>query len=193
MHRHASAADRALQQSSPPINKRWISWSRVWDLLALLVIAFVVWKLLVAPRALSKGSAVPAPHIVLASLQGVPFTLVAHRGHVVFLDFFASWCEPCKISLPLVSRFARAHPEVEVIPIDVGEPPGIVAPFARQYQLQSVALDRDQLAMHWFGVAGLPTMVVIDPRGNIRATWPGLNPAIQLNMANAESQLRGGG
>ncbi|MDQ6930638.1 MAG: TlpA family protein disulfide reductase [Candidatus Eremiobacteraeota bacterium] len=162
-------------------------------MLALLVIAFVVWKLLVAPRALSKAGAVPAPHVVLASLQGAPFKLVAHRGRVVFLDFFASWCEPCKISLPLVSRFARAHPEVEVVPIDVGEPPGIVAPFAKHYQLRGVALDRDQLAMQWFGVAGLPTMVVIDPRGNIRATWPGLNPAIQLNMANAESQLRGGG
>ena len=170
-----------------------MSPSRVWDVLALLVIAFVIWKLLIAPRALGKANAFPAPHVVLASLQGDPFRLVAHKGRVVFLDFFATWCEPCKLSLPLVERFAKSHPEVDVIPIDVGEIPGIVAPFAKQYGLHNVALDPDQRAMHWFSVSGFPTMVVIDPQGNIRANWPGLNPAIQMNMSNAESKLRSGG
>ncbi|GAC1392975.1 MAG: TlpA disulfide reductase family protein [Vulcanimicrobiaceae bacterium] len=169
-----------------------MTMARVWDALALLVIAFVVWKLLIAPRSLRQSDAQPAPHVTLASLQGPPFRLEAHRGRVVFLDFFASWCEPCKISLPLVERFARSHPEVDVIPIDVGEPPAIAGPFAAQYHLHGVALDQNKLAYNWFGVNGFPTMVVVDPKGNIRATWPGLNPAIQLNMANAASELRTG-
>ena len=163
---------------------------RVWDILALLVIAFVIWKLLIAPRSLRQGAALPAPHITLNSLQGAPFKLADHRGRVVFLDFYATWCEPCKISLPLVEHFAKAHPEVDVIPIDVGEPPFIAAPFAKAYHLHNVALDESKLAANWFGVEGFPTIVVIDPKGNVRANWPGLNPAVQLNMANAESQLR---
>jgi len=135
------------------------------------------------------AAARPAPHIVLNTLDGKQFALTAHRGRVVFLDFFATWCTPCKISLPLVERFAQRHPEVDVIPIDVGETPRVAERFARKYGLRSVALDRDQLTAAWFGVVGFPTMVVIDRRSRVRATWPGLNPAISLNMANAASQL----
>lgn len=159
-------------------------------MLALLVIAFVVWKLAIAPRNLSQSQARPAPHVQLASLEGAPFVLTAHAGRVVFLDFYASWCEPCKISLPLVERFSRNHPEVDVIPVDVGEPRPIAQAFAKQYHLRRATLDDHKLAAAWFGVVGFPTMVVIDAKGNVRATWPGLNPAIQLNMANAAAQLR---
>lgn len=163
--------------------------ARIWDVLALLIIAFVVWKLLVAPRSLSQTNAVPAPHVVLATLGTAPFKLIDHRGKVVFLDFYASWCEPCKISLPLVEHFARSHALADVIPIDVGEPPPVVAAFAKQFNLSGVALDQNRLAANWFNVEGFPTMVVIDPQGNVRGTWPGLNPAIQLNMENALTQL----
>ena len=188
----ASAAVRALQQSLPPAKPRpkWLTVARVWDVLALLVIAFVVWKLVVAPRNLAQSQARPAPHVQLASLEGAPFVLAAHAGRVVFLDFYASWCEPCKVSLPLVERFSRNHPEVDVIPVDVGEPRPVAEAFARQYRLRHATLDDHKVAAAWFGVVGFPTMVVIDPKGNIRATWPGLNPAIQLNMANAAAQLR---
>lgn len=163
---------------------------RVWDVLALLVIGLVVWKLIIAPRNLSQSQARPAPHVKLVALHGRPFELAAHRGRVVFMDFYASWCEPCKISLPLVERFARNHPEVDVIPIDVGEPVPVAAAFAQQYNLNNVALDSQRLAATWFGVIGFPTMVVVDAAGNVRATWAGLNPAIQLNMASAAKQLR---
>ena len=149
-----------------------------------------MWKLVVAPRNLSQSQAHPAPHVKLAALQGKPFELAAHRGRVVFLDFYASWCEPCKISLPLVERFARNHPEVDVIPVDVGEPVPVAAAFAQQYHLDHVALDSQRLASTWFGVIGFPTMIVVDRQGNVRATWAGLNPAIQLNMANAANHLR---
>jgi len=186
-----SAAGKALQQSlAPAKGRRWFTPARLWDVLALIVIAFVIWKLLFAPRSLPQSAARPAPNVVLESLTGKPFVLAAHRGRVVFLDFYASWCAPCKLSLPLVERFARTHPEVDVVPVDVGESPVIAGEFARRYGLHRVALDRDQLAANWFGVVGFPTMVVVDPRSRVRATWPGLNPAIGLNMASAESQLR---
>ncbi len=165
----------------------------MWDALALLVVAFVAWKLLIAPRWLQSGSVQPAPRITLSSLSGPPFKLAAHRGHVVFLDFFASWCEPCKLSLPLVERFARSHPQVDVIPIDVGEAPAVAAEFAKAYHLHGVALDPQRIAYSWFSVEGFPPLVVIDARGNIRATWAGLNPAVQINMAHAAASLGAGG
>ena len=166
----------------------WFTLSRALDLLAVLVVLFVIYRLFVAPRFMT-SRAFPAPHVTYQTLAGQPFVLTQHRGRVVFLDFFATWCEPCKISLPLVERYARAHPEVDVVPVDVGEPREVVAAFARVHGLRHVALDPKTLSQGFFQIDGFPTMVVIDPKGLLRATWPGLNPAIQMNMAHAEKVL----
>lgn len=183
------------RQPAPGVSKsgpvrRGFTLSRVLDVLAVLVVLFVLYRIFIAPRDLSVANAHPAPHVTFQSLSGKPFVLTQQRGHVVFLDFFASWCEPCKISLPLVEKYARAHPEVEVVPIDVGEPRAVVAAFAQSHGLRHVAMDPQTLSRGFFQVQGFPTIVVIDPQGRIRATWAGLNPAIQLNMAHAEQTLR---
>jgi thiol-disulfide isomerase/thioredoxin len=168
---------------------RRFTLSRALDVFAVLVVLFVVYRLVIAPRFLSSASAHPAPHVTYQTLSGKPFVLTEHRGRVVFLDFWASWCEPCKISLPLVEKFARAHPEVDVIPVDVGEPRAVVAAFAQAHHMQHVALDPKSFSQGFFQIDGFPTMVVVDPQGRIRATWPGLNPAIQLNMGHAAKNL----
>jgi thiol-disulfide isomerase/thioredoxin len=163
---------------------------RALDVLAVLVVLFVLYRIFVAPRYLSTAVAHPAPHVVYQTLSGKQFALAQERGRVVFLDFWASWCEPCKLSLPLVEKFARAHPEVEVVAVDVGEPRAIVEAYARAHDMQHVALDPKTLSQGFFQLDGFPTMVVVDPQGRIRATWTGFNPAIQLNMAHAEQTLK---
>lgn len=169
--------------------KKWWTLSRVLDVLAVLVVLFVLYRIFVAPRYLNVANAHPAPHVTYQTLSGKPFVLTQHRGRVVFLDFWASWCEPCKLSLPMVEKFARAHPEVDVIAVDVGEPRGIVERFARAHGMEHVALDPQALSQGFFQINGFPTMVVIDPQLRIRATWTGFNPAIQLNMAHAAQTL----
>ncbi len=161
-----------------------------FDLLAVAAVLFVLYKIFVAPRFLSQAAAFPAPHVSYATLSNDAFVLTQHRGRVVFLDFWASWCEPCKLSLPLVETFARAHPEVDVVPVDVGEPRAVVETFARAEHLRNVALDPKTLSRGFFQIEGFPTMVVIDPRGRVRATWSGFNPAVQMNMAHAEKTLQ---
>ena len=174
----------------PPARKKWWTLSRALDVLAVLVVLFVLYRIFLAPRYLSTANAHPAPHVTYQTLSGKPFVLTQQRGHVVFLDFWASWCEPCKLSLPMVEKFARAHPEVEVIPVDVGEPRAVVETFARAHDMRNVALDPKTLSSGFFQIEGFPTMVVIDPQGRIRATWTGFNPAIQMNMAHAAQTLK---
>lgn len=169
--------------------RNWFTLSRVFDIAAVLVVLFVLYRLVVAPRLMNNARAYPAPHVTYQTLSGKPFVLTQHRGRVVFLDFWATWCEPCKISLPLVEKYARAHPEVDVIPVNVGEPRAVVAAFALAHNMKHVALDPKSLSQGFFQIEGFPTMVVIDPNGFIRATWPGLNPAIQLNMEHAAKTL----
>lgn len=179
--RHASGEGRGSQRSS--------AWSRVWDALAVSAIAFALWKIFVVPRSFSTPGSQPEPHAVYPRVSGGTFRLADQRGHVVFLDFYASWCEPCKIELPLVERWSRAHPKALVVPVDVGEARTVAVEFARRYSLQNVVLDPRSSARALFGVAGFPTIVVIDATGDIRAKWEGLNPAIGLALTNAANHL----
>ena len=166
-------------------------WGRLFDILAVLVIVFVAWKIFVAPRVLKEGaSSYPAPRVAYQRLNGGTFSIENARGHVLFLDFFASWCEPCRLEMPMVEAYARKHPEAEVVAIDVGEPRSVVAAFAKRYGISNVALDPTTSAQGFFQIEGFPTIVVIDPRGRMRATWAGFNPAIEMAMSNAERNLR---
>jgi thiol-disulfide isomerase/thioredoxin len=173
-----------LQQSS-----RWISLKRLWDAIALAVIAFAVWKVLIVPLNLDARNAHPAPRAVFPKLDGGTFRVVDERGRLLFLDFYASWCEPCKIQLPLVEGWVASHPRAVVVPIDVAETRTAAATFARKYALSGVALDPSAQARALFSVDGLPTVVVIDPSGNVRAKWEGLNPAIGVAMSHAQATL----
>ena len=155
----------------------------------MLAIGFALWKVFIAPRDLNAANAHPAPHVAYARLDGGTFHVTEERGRLLFLDFFASWCEPCKIELPAVEAWAKQHPRAVVVPVDVGEPRVVALDFARRYDLKNVALDPEAGARALFAVRGFPTVVVIDPAGRVRASWEGLNPAIALAMSNAQRTL----
>lgn len=166
------------------------NWGRIFDVLALCAVAFVAWKIFFAPRALNVALAYPAPRIAYPKLDGGTFHISDERGRVVFLDFYAAWCEPCRLETPLVQHFARAHPGIAVVPVDVGEPPEVAARFAQRFHLHGVVLDPHGRSQGFFQIQGFPTIVVIDPQGRIRATWPGFNPAIDLAMQHAQRALQ---
>jgi peptide/nickel transport system substrate-binding protein len=151
-----------------PSARRWVA--RGLDVLAALIVLFALFEFFVAPR-LAENRIVPAPPVRLT-----------------YLDFWATWCEPCQQSIPLIQRFARRHPEVDVVSVDVGEPPGVVRGFVRSHPMERIALDPDQTAGSAFGIADFPTMVVIDPQGNEREKWLGFNPEIEAQMAAAEAR-----
>ncbi len=151
----------------------------------MLVIGFAIWKIFIAPRSFEPAGTHPAPAAIYQRLNGGAFHVAGERGRVLFLDFYASWCEPCKLELPLVEAWSRAHPAAAVVAVDVGEERPIAAAFARRYRLQNVALDPESSARALFAVQGFPSVVVIDRSGFVRAKWEGLNPAIALAMNNA--------
>ncbi len=164
-----------------PPPRRWAA--RALDVIAVVIVLLAVARFLVLPRL--HRQVVQAPPVSLATLDGGRFELERRRGHLVFLDFYATWCEPCRESVPMVQHFKRTHPGVDVVSVDVGELPDLVRPFARQFGMRDVALDPDQTVAHAFGVSGFPTMVAVDPAGRIGATWIGFDPAIERDMADA--------
>jgi peroxiredoxin len=118
----------------------------------------------------------PAPAFVLNDLLGKVVSLSDLRGKVVILDFWATWCGPCKESFPGMKAFVekyKANPEVEVLFIDswerVKDKTKNAADFiaANGYPFHVLVDNKDEV-IDAFQVDGVPTKFVIDKNGRIR-------------------------
>ncbi len=110
------------------------------------------------------GSAAPP-------LKAEPFrgdkALAAGRPHLLF--FWATWCAPCKASLPEVLAFAQAR-DIEVVAI-TDEDPDVLTGFFKQFNQpfpETVAVDPYRATFQAYGVSGTPTFVLVDSNGIVR-------------------------
>jgi cytochrome oxidase Cu insertion factor (SCO1/SenC/PrrC family) len=130
----------------------------------------------------------PAPALSLPGLRGGRVSLKLLRGKVVVLNFWATWCPPCKSEMPLLQRWYRSvnGKGVVVLGVDQQEGRRDVASFVQHVHVTyPIALDTDGVASAQFNVAGLPTTLVIDRHGIVRSYRPGI-----LDASYLESQLR---
>ena len=118
----------------------------------------------------------PQPALTLPTLDGVPWTLSEQAGQAVLLNFWASWCEPCRAEMPALQRLAerQAAEGLQVRAVNFRESPDTVRRFmAREGMNLPVLLDADGSAAKSLGIGIFPTTVAIDRRGRIRFTVTG--------------------
>ena len=124
-----------------------------------------------------------APDFTLASLEGETVALASARGDVVILDFWATWCGPCRRWMPIVERAhaALADRGVRVYAVNLREDAGKV----RQYLAQTgvrvpVLMDRDGAVADRYGAQSIPLTVVIGRDGRVVDTLLGVHTADDL-------------
>ncbi len=171
---------------------------------ALLVGAVLNWRRAALPPSVGPREGLLAPPLVavaatggrearlpLTDQEGRPVRLEDHRGKVVVLNFWASWCVPCRKEMPDLQRLeAKYRGRVKVIAVNATnqDDEGATRLFLSRYGIELlVAFDRTGQVTAAYGVYFFPTTFIVDPAGVIRARVEG-----RMTLAMMEAALRAG-
>jgi len=167
-----------LQSDAPGLEKTCmrIRRRRLNVRLAVAAIA-AVGVIAVTPTARSLTNGDPAPACVLAVLDGSrSVSLAEYRGQVVYLDFWASWCGPCRESFPFMNELQRelAGRGLQILAVSVDKTADEARRFLARYPAQfATALDAPGACPAAYRLEGMPSSYVIGRDGIVRAVHVG--------------------
>ncbi|WP_417560855.1 TlpA disulfide reductase family protein [Marinomonas sp.] len=136
------------------------------------------------------AKAAPLQTVMLPEYQtNQKISLEMEKGQVVLVDFWASWCGPCRESFPWMTSMQAKYKDqgLKVIAINLDQEKGQALDFLEEFKPGfSVLFDTKAELPEDFGVIGMPTSFLIDRQGNIRATHVGFH---QKNINEYESAI----
>jgi len=114
----------------------------------------------------------------LADINGNTLRLSDHSGKVIILNFFATWCPPCRMEMPDFNEISETYKgEVEIIAINLGDPVQKVKEFADELGLLfTIASDDGNVSNAYGPIRAIPVSVVIDKDFNIAKKYIGARP-----------------
>jgi thiol-disulfide isomerase/thioredoxin len=121
-----------------------------------------------------------APNFVLSELSSEKLhQLEDYRGRVVYLDFWASWCGPCRQSLPALDKLQQEYSpnDFVVLAINLDERSEDALAFLEQYPVSyTVLTEKTGKTQRAYELVGLPSSVLIDQKGEIIGMFQGFHP-----------------
>ncbi|MCG2583759.1 TlpA disulfide reductase family protein [Massilia sp. TS11] len=142
--------------------------------------------------ALQPGAA--APNLELAADSG-PFQLEAYRGKLVYLDFWASWCGPCKQSFPWMNAMQAKYADkgLVVVAVNVDTARADAERFLKAVPAQfKIAYDPKGQAAQQYAIKGMPSSILIGRDGKVLSVHAGFNPGAREQLERALEAALGG-
>jgi thiol-disulfide isomerase/thioredoxin len=123
----------------------------------------------------------PAPDFKLNALDGKPLTLLSLQGKVIFLNFWATWCGPCRAEIPdLIALQDRYKGRLQIIGLDVDDEEADIQKYVEEMGINyPVVMTPNDLRIQYGGIPALPTSFVLDTEGRVVQKHVGLwNPTV---------------
>lgn len=137
--------------------------------LGVVLVAFLVWGLPtgVAQLMENQGDPITLPSMTLSSLDGGEVDVANYQGIPTVINFWATWCPPCRREMPMMAAVARRADDVRFLFVNQGESAGAVESYlsAENFQIPNLLLDQQQRLGAFFGIRGLPTTLFFDAQG----------------------------
>ena len=124
-----------------------------------------------------------APDWTLMSIEGDTVSLSDYEGQTVVLNFWATWCGPCKSEIPEFRQFVNDHPDIPVFGIAVDGSASKLRQFAKQNRMNYPVLKGDMAIQQDYNVSSLPMTVIVGPDGQIDDVHIGMMLSSQLEWA----------
>ncbi len=134
----------------------------------------------------------PAPGFKLPDLMGQEISLDQYRGKTVMLDFWATWCGPCRMTMPLLEKLQKEYANnLVLLAINLEETKDVVREYMRQQNLNShVLLDEQGSLGKIYGTDAIPMQVLIDKEGIVRDIKTGFSPSMMSQLRAEIERLR---
>ena len=127
----------------------------------------------------------PVPDLTMTTIDGASISMADQLGKVVLVNFWATWCGPCREEIPYLVQLAARYPDHLTV-IGVSEDAGgadLVAAFTAQYGVNyPIVMSTPEIKRAFPGVVALPTSFVVDPEGRIVESHVGLISPIVLEQ-----------
>ena len=118
----------------------------------------------------------------LQDLEGKPVSLSDYKGKVVFIDFWASWCPPCRLSIPYVEKLYEQYKDNEdfvVLGINLQESKEDITKFMKKQKMNYPVLLSDNKVISNYKISSIPRFFLIDKNGDVYNKYVGFAPGVE--------------
>ncbi len=129
----------------------------------------------------SGGVSSPAG-FTLQDIQGNTVSLSDFKGKIVFVDFWASWCPPCRQSIPSVENLQalyKDNPDVVFLGININEDKDTIDRFVKEQGITYKILMADEKVLKNYKIRSIPVFFILDRQGNVRNKHMGYMPGLE--------------